>query len=324
MNRLRRLRRTEALRELVAETSSAPSSCLIYPIFVDEGISEPYSIETMPGVQRIPETMIGRTLDTVQTAGVRSVMLFGVSHHKDPIGSDTLKSDGLLARMVSIAKREAPDVIIIADLCFCEYTDHGHCGVVSEGDVDNDATVQNLARQAVVAAQVGADLVAPSAMMDGQVGAIRRALDDAGFPMVPIMAYSTKCASPLYGPFRLAGGTSLKGGRHTYMMDKRNRREAIRESLIDEAEGADILMVKPGLHYLDLLRDIRERTLLPIAVYHVSGEYAMLKFAARHNAFDEAAVLMETMNSFRRAGADLIITYSALDYASLVTGGRMR
>jgi porphobilinogen synthase len=215
--------------------------------------------------------------------------------------------------MVRTAKQAAPDLVVIPDICFCEYTDHGHCGVVSHGHVDNDATAANLGRQAASAAAAGADIIAPSAMMDGQVAAIRAALDANGHGDVPIMSYSTKFASSFYGPFRAAAGSELKGDRKAYQMDPMNGREALRESALDEAEGADMLMVKPGLAYLDVLARLREATLLPLGVYQVSGEYAMIKFAAAAGAIDERAVVRETLGAFKRAGADLILTYFARD-----------
>jgi porphobilinogen synthase len=315
---MRRLRRTDTLRTLVRETSVTASD-LILPIFVEEEIDAPVPIAEMPGVSRIPEARLAREIEAIARDGVRAVMLFGISHHKDEAGSDTMDSRGLMARMTRIAKRTVPDLVVMTDNCFCEYTDHGHCGVLGgvlgheggETEVLNDATLENLGRQAVVAADAGSDLIAPSAMMDGQIAAIRRALDGAGHAAVPIMAYSTKFASAFYGPFRTASGCDLKGDRKTYQMDPMNGREAIRESQEDEAEGADLLMVKPGLAYLDVLAGIRARTLLPLAVYQVSGEYAMIKFAAQAGALDEAKVVRETLGAFKRAGADLILSYFA-------------
>jgi porphobilinogen synthase len=265
----------------------------------------------MPGVSRIPERKLEHVVEGLARDGVKALMLFGISHHKDASGSDAWNRDGLVARMVRKAKRAAPDLVVIPDTCFCEYTDHGHCGVIEHGHVANDVTIENLARQAVVAAEAGADMVAPSAMMDGQVAAIRHALDAAGHADTPIMAYSTKFASAFYGPFRVAAGCELQGDRKAYQMDPANGREAIRESLQDEAEGADMLMVKPGLAYLDVLARLRERTLLPIAVYQVSGEYAMIKFAAAAGAFNEQAIVRETLGAFKRAGADVILSYFA-------------
>ncbi|HEX5325273.1 MAG TPA: porphobilinogen synthase [Acetobacteraceae bacterium] len=310
ITRLRRLRQSPTLRELVRETVVTPND-LIQPIFVEEGIDDPEPVPSMPGVHRIPERRLEREIERLASDGVRSVMLFGVSHHKDAAGSDAWNPDGLVARMVRHAKRAVPELVVIPDLCFCEYTDHGHCGVLERGRVVNDVTIENLGRQAVAAIEAGADMVAPSGMMDGQVAAIRAALDTAGHADAPIMAYSSKFASAFYGPFRAAAGCELKGDRKTYQLDPRNGREALRESLADEAEGADILMVKPGLPYLDVLARLRERTLLPIAVYQVSGEYAMIKFAAAAGAIDEPLVVRETLGAFKRAGADLILSYFA-------------
>ena len=311
--RLRRLRRTSGLRELVRETSVGPAD-LILPIFVEEGVSEPVPIATMPGVSRIPEQDLARHIEAVARDGVRSVMLFGISHHKDAGGTDTLRADGLLARMTRITKDAAPGLVVMTDNCFCEYTDHGHCGVMHGEAVDNDRTLASLAQQAVIAADAGADVVAPSAMMDGQIAAIRAALDAAGHTEVPVFAYSTKFASAFYGPFRAAAGCDLIGDRKQYQMDYANGREALRESALDEAEGADLLMVKPGLAYLDVLTRIRDRTLLPLGVYQVSGEYAMIKFAAAAGAIDEPRVVHETLTAFKRAGADLILTYFAREF----------
>ena len=310
--RLRRLRQSDALRSLVRETAVTAND-LIQPIFVEEGIDEALPIAEMPGVSRIPERKLEHVTEGLARDGVKALMLFGISHHKDASGSDAWNRDGLVARMVRRAKRAAPELVVIPDICFCEYTDHGHCGVIEHDRVVNDVTIENLARQAVVAAEAGADLVAPSAMMDGQVAAIRHALDTAGHADTPIMAYSTKFASAFYGPFRVAAGCELKGDRKTYQMDPMNGREALRESLQDEAEGADLLMVKPGLAYLDVLARLRERTLLPIAVYQVSGEYAMIKFAAAAGALNEQVVVRETLGAFKRAGADLILSYFARD-----------
>jgi porphobilinogen synthase len=311
--RPRRLRTTPALRDMVRETSLRPEQ-LIYPIFVEEGLKEATPIATMPGQSRIPEAQLEKHVKQLATQGIRHILLFGVSHHKDETGSDSMKADGLLARMINRAKNAAPDLTVISDNCFCEYTSHGHCGVLTEhGHVHNDHTLENLATQAVVCAKAGADMVAPSAMMDGQIAAIREGLDDAGFENTPIMAYASKFASALYGPFRAAAGCELKGDRKTYQMDPANGREAMREAALDEAEGADILMVKPGLFYLDILAQLRPQTDLPLAAYQVSGEYAMLKFAAQAGALDEKRAVMESLLAFRRAGADTILTYFAPD-----------
>jgi porphobilinogen synthase len=310
--RLRRLRQSEALRSLVRETAVTAND-LIHPIFIEEGIDEPLPIAEMPGVARLPERKLEHAVEGLARDGVKALMLFGISHHKDATGSDAWARDGLVARMVRKAKRAVPELVVIPDICFCEYTDHGHCGVIEHGQVANDATLENIARQATVAADAGADIIAPSGMMDGQVTAIRQALDAAGHSNMPIMAYSTKFASAFYGPFRVAAGCELQGDRKTYQMDSMNGREALRESLQDEAEGADMLMVKPGLAYLDVLARLREHTLLPIAVYQVSGEYAMIKFAAAAGALNEQLVVRETLGAFKRAGADLILSYFARD-----------
>ena len=308
--RLRRLRRTPGLRDLVRENTLSAEH-LVYPLFIEEGLDKPQPIEGMPGQYRIPEHQLADEARRLAALGLRSIMPFGVSHHKDDIGSDALSGTGLVARMVSTIKHAAPELVVIPDICFCEYTAHGHCGVICNGHVDNDTTIANLGRQAVIAAAAGADIVAPSAAMDGQVSAIREALDDAGFSHIPIMAYSTKMASAFYGPFREAAGSALKGDRKAYQMDPMNGREALRESLHDEAEGADILMVKPAMPYLDVMADIRRNSLLPLAAYQVSGEYAMIKFAAQAGVIDEHAVIMESLGAMRRAGADLIMTYFA-------------
>jgi len=312
--RMRRLRKTPALRDLVRENSVTMND-LILPIFVEEEIDKSLPISSMPGVDRIPEKKLGEEIKAIAADGVKAVMLFGVSHKKDATGSDSWKEDGLLSRMIKRAKDAAPEMLVIADTCFCEYTDHGHCGVIDGDHVHNDMTLTNLARQAVSSASAGADIIAPSAMMDGQIAALREGLDEAGFSDTSIMAYSSKFASAFYGPFRAAAGCELKGDRKTYQMDPFNGREALRESLMDEAEGADFLMVKPGLPYLDILAKVRESSLLPLVVYQVSGEYAMIKFAAKAGALDEKRVVRETLGAFKRAGADLILSYFARDIA---------
>ncbi len=312
--RLRRLRANPTFRDMMRETTVTLDD-LIYPIFVEEELDDYAPVESMPGINRIPEKKLGAAIKEIRAAGIKAVMTFGVSRHKDETGSDSWNENGLLARMTKRAKDAAPDMMVISDTCFCEYTSHGHCGVIHGEDVHNDRTIENLGRQAVVAARAGADMIAPSAMMDGQVAAIRSALDQAGFSNTPIMAYSSKFASAFYGPFRAAAGCDLIGDRKAYQMDPLNGREAIRESMIDEAEGADILMVKPALPYLDILSQIRARSLLPLAAYQVSGEYAMIKFAALAGAIDEHRVVRETLGGIKRAGADLIMTYFAMDIA---------
>jgi porphobilinogen synthase len=289
---------------------------LVLPIFVDEGATDFAPIPSMPGVVRIPERKLAFEVERFARAGIRGLMVFGISHHKDEVGSDTWSDKGLVARVIRICKDTAPELVVMSDTCFCEYTTHGHCGVVSGNGVDNDATLGNLARQAVTAAQAGADIIAPSAAMDGQVRAIRSALEDNGLVSTAVMSYSTKFASSFYGPFRDAAGCELHGDRKSYQMDPMNRREAIRESLADEAEGADALMVKPAGAYLDIIRDIRNETDLPIGAYQTSGEYAMLKFAAAAGAIDERRAVWETLGAIKRAGADRIFTYFALDIAT--------
>lgn len=313
-NRFRRLRRTPALRALVRETRLSVDD-LILPVFVEEGIVQPVAIASMPGVYRHPEKDLPEVLKGARRRGLKAFMLFGVSHHKDAEGSDTWSDQGLMARMLKAARKAVPDAVIISDNCFCEYTTHGHCGVTRDGDVDNDRTLANLQRQAVVAARAGADMIAPSGMMDGMIAAIRLALDEAGFSHVPVMSYSTKFASAFYGPFREAVDSAFKGTRASYQMDVANGREALAESLQDALEGADILMVKPGMPCLDVLARIREATRKPLAVYQVSGEYAMIKYAAAAGALDEQAVVLESLLAFKRAGADLILSYFAEDAA---------
>lgn len=308
--RFRRLRRTTALRELVRETHVQMSD-FILPIFIEEGISAPVAIKSMPDVFRYPEAHLTDIVNRAWNKGVRAIILFGVSTHKDHEGSDTWCEHGLLSRMIKTAKSAQPDMLVISDNCFCEYTDHGHCGVVANNDVDNDKTLVNLQKQVVLAAQAGVDMIAPSGMMDGMISAIRQALDSAGFTHIPVMSYSTKFASAFYGPFRDAVDSSFKGTRNTYQMDPANGREALAESMQDEMEGADILMVKPGIAYLDVLANIRANSSRPLAVYHVSGEYAMIKAGAAAGVIDERAIVLETMTAFKRAGADLIITYYA-------------
>jgi porphobilinogen synthase len=312
--RPRRLRQTPSLRTLFQETSLSIND-LALPIFVEEDLDDYKAIQAMPGVMRIPEKRLAYEIERIAKAGIRSVMTFGISHHTDADGSDAWQENGLVSRMSRICKETVPEMIVMSDTCFCEYTTHGHCGVLHDHGVDNDATLINLGKQAVAAAHAGADFIAPSAAMDGQVAAIRHALDAAGFTDTAIMSYSTKFASSFYGPFREAAGTSLKGDRKTYQMNPMNRREALRESLIDQAEGADALMVKPAGAYLDIIRDVRDNTTLPLAAYQVSGEYAMIKFAAQAGAISEREVVLESLGAIKRAGADLIFSYFALDLA---------
>lgn len=312
--RLRRLRSSQPLRDMMQETTVTLND-LIYPIFVEEELDDFAPIESMPGIFRIPERKLDAAIKEISAAGIKAIMTFGVSHHKDETGSDSWNENGLLARMIKRAKDAAPELLVISDTCFCEYTSHGHCGVIDGEHVHNDHTIENLGRQSVIAARAGADMIAPSSMMDGQVKAIRAALDADGRVNTPIMAYSSKFASAFYGPFRAAAGCDLIGDRKAYQMNPLNGREALLESIVDEAEGADILMVKPALPYLDVLANIRRTSLLPVAAYQVSGEYAMIKFAARAGAIDEHRVVRETLGAIKRAGADLILTYFAMDIA---------
>jgi porphobilinogen synthase len=319
--RFRRLRRNRNIRAMVREHSISVDD-LILPIFIEENIPRPVAIASMPGVFRYPESDLAAVVQQAYSKGIKAVILFGVSHCKDSVGSDTWSDEGLMVRCIKAAKRAQPEIMVISDNCFCEYTDHGHCGVVNDdGHVDNDLTLTNLQQQSLAAARAGVDMLAPSGMMDGMIAAMREALDDNGFSQLPIMSYSTKFASAFYGPFRDAVDSNFKGDRNAYQMDASNGREAVAESLQDELEGADILMVKPGMAYLDVLYRIRQESSLPLAIYHVSGEYAMVKAAAAAKVIDEKAVVMESMMAFKRAGADLIITYYAEDIANWLAEG---
>jgi porphobilinogen synthase len=313
--RLRRLRRTPALRGLVRETRVDPTE-LVLPLFVTHGAGQE-PIASMPGVLRHSIDHAVNEAREAAELGLPGVLLFGIPADKDTEGSGAWDDEGVVQLATRAMKEACPDLLVIADLCLCEYTDHGHCGVVdAAGGVDNDQTLELLARTAVSQARAGADIIAPSDMMDGRVGAIRTALDDDGLPDVPILAYSAKFASAFYGPFReAAGSTPAFGDRRSYQMDPANAREALREAAEDAAEGADALMVKPALPYLDVIRRVREASDLPIAAYHVSGEYAMLKAAAERGWLDERAAVLETLTAIKRAGADLIVTYFAMDAA---------
>ena len=313
--RPRRLRLTPTLRRMVRETSLSVDD-LIYPLFVDENIDEPMPIASMPGVSRLPLSQVGSAVREVAALGIPGVIFFGIPACKDAIGSEAWNDDGIVQRAVREAKKASPDTCVIVDSCFCEYTDHGHCGVLHDEDVDNDATLENLQKEAVSYARAGVDIIAPSGMMDGMIGAIRTALDENGFTNTPVMSYAVKYASGYFGPFRdAADSTPSFGDRSSYQMDPGNSREAIKEAMLDIAEGADILMVKPGLAYMDIIAAVKEATDVPMAVYNVSGEYAMIKAAAEKGWIDERRVVMETMLGFKRAGADLILTYHAMDIA---------
>jgi porphobilinogen synthase len=313
--RMRRLRRTETLRRMVRETRLAPDH-LIQPLFVVPGNGIRKPVVSMPGVAQLSVDQTLVEAERALQAGVPAVILFGIPEHKDAQGSSSWSAEGIVQQATLALKERFPELVVIADVCFCEYTDHGHCGVIAEEDVENDSTLGNLAKQAVSLAQAGCDILAPSGMMDGMVRAIREALDESRFPDLPIMSYSVKFASAYYGPFRDAAESAPQfGDRRTYQMDPGNRREALREAELDVAEGADILMVKPALAYLDLIRDLRERFDHPIAAYNVSGEMSMIELAAKHGYVDRKRTILETLLSMRRAGADLILTYWATEVA---------
>ena len=320
--RFRRLRINPAIREMVRETSVAASD-FIYPLFVVEGKGVKKEISSMPGVFQMSLDEILKECEIVRNLGIKAVILFGIPSLKDSVGSDALSDDGIIATALRAIKDKFADLVVITDLCFCEYTDHGHCGILDHvhQTVDNDATLEISAKQALIHARNGADMIAPSGMMDGIIATLRGALDLSGYENLPIMAYSTKFASAYYGPFRdVAESAPSFGDRKSYQMDSANRLEAVSESLEDEAQGADILMVKPALAYLDVIRDLREATRLPICAYNVSGEYALLKAAAKAGVIDYERVMMETLVGFKRAGADLIISYHAKEAAQILRG----
>ncbi len=313
--RFRRLRRTDTLRSLVRETELDPRD-FIYPIFVTHGRGVRDEIESMPGQYHLSIDRLEREAEELRALGVRSVILFGLPAMKDPVGSEAYDPDGIVQLAARELKRADPDLIVMADVCLCEYTSHGHCGVIEGGEVLNDETLELLARTAVSQVRAGADVVAPSDMMDGHTAAIRAALDEAGFETTPILAYSAKYASAFYGPFRQAANSAPGfGDRRGYQMDPSNAREAMLEIEADIAEGADMIMVKPALAYLDVIHEARQRCDLPIAAYNVSGEYAMVKAAGRNGWIDERRAALEILTSIKRAGADLILTYHAKEAA---------
>ena len=335
-DRPRRMRRNEALRSLVRETALAPDD-LVWPLFVLPGKRVRNPVKSMPGVFQLSVDELVAEAQAGYEAGVRSVILFGIPEHKDEIGSGAYDEDGIVPQAIRALKESVPGLVVMTDVCMCEYTDHGHCGILEppraggpgQGlSVDNDATLPLLAKEAVAHAKAGADIVAPSDMMDGRVAAIRAALDAEGFGDVPILSYAAKFAGAFYGPFRDAAESAPREGpgipkdRKGYQMDPGNWREALREVALDVAEGADMVMVKPAVPYLDIVRLIRDRFELPVAAYHVSGEYAMIKAAAERGWIDEARVVLETLLCCRRAGADLILTYYAKEAAGLLTGKR--
>jgi porphobilinogen synthase len=314
--RLRRLRKTGVLRDMVRETELSPKH-LVYPMFVELGTDRRTPIEAMPGVERLSISHAVEEAGEAQALGIPSVLLFGIPSDKDEQGSGAYDDEGVVQLTVRAIKEAHPELVVITDVCLCEYTSHGHCGVVRpDGQVDNDMSLDLLAKTAISQAAAGADIVAPSDMMDGRVGALRAQLDAEGYSETPIIAYSAKFASAFYGPFREAAeSTPAFGDRRSYQMDPANGNEAVREALLDVEEGADVVMVKPALPYLDVIRRVKDATLLPVAAYNVSGEYAMLKAAAAAGYLDERSAVLESLTGIRRAGADIVITYHAKDVA---------
>ena len=325
LHRPRRLRSHPRLRDLVRESNLVVSD-LIYPLFVHHGTNLRREIPSMPGQYQFSPDRLGGVVAEVAELGISGIILFGIPEHKDALGSAALRDDGIVQEATRIARKIAPDLLVISDLCYCEYTDHGHCGPLCETggrlDVDNDATLPLLARQAVSHARAGAGMIAPSGMIDGMVQAIRNGLDQAGFTQIPIMSYAAKFASGYYGPFREAADSAPSSGdRRGYQMDPANGDEAIREVALDLAEGADIVMVKPAMAYLDIARRIKETFGVPLAAYNVSGEYAMVKAAAARGWIDERRIVLETLTGFKRAGVDMILTYHAMDVARWLKQG---
>lgn len=323
IERPRRLRSNPVVRGMVQETKVSPDT-LIYPVFVIEGDNIKEEILSMPGQYRCSINRIGEVLDQVCLAGVKSILLFGIPKHKDTCGSSAWAEDGIVQKALMFIKKQYPDLYCITDVCMCEYTSHGHCGILDGHNVDNDKTLEVLAKTSLSHVKAGADMVAPSDMMDGRIAAIRSTLDTNGFVNTPIMSYAVKYASAFYGPFRDAAGSAPEfGDRKGYQMDYHNRREALHEAALDYKEGADILMVKPALSFLDVVRDVREHFHKPLAVYSVSGEYAMIKAAAAAGYMDEASIVCETTVSMYRAGADMLITYYAKEIAQYIKEGRL-
>jgi porphobilinogen synthase len=314
--RLRRLRRTPVLRDLVRETRLDPGD-FVMPLFVEAGLDGRKPIEAMPGVERLSISAAVEEAGEVAALGIPAVLLFGIPDNKDDVGSGAWDDEGIVQLATRAIKQAHPDLLVMTDVCLCEYTSHGHCGLLlADGAVDNDSSVDLIARTAVSHARAGAVVVAPSDMMDGRIGAVRAALDEEGLSDTPIVAYSAKFASAFYGPFREAvDSTPAFGDRRAYQMDPANSDEAVREALLDVAEGADVVMVKPALPYLDVIRRVKDATQLPVAAYNVSGEYAMIKAASAAGMLDERSAVLEALTSIRRAGADIVITYHAKDAA---------
>jgi len=323
ITRMRRLRRTETLRRMVRETKVSTDD-LIAPLFVIPGNGKTEPIGSMPGVSRMSADVTADECAELFDLGIPAVILFGIPSKKDASGSEGIKANGVVQVAIQKIKKSAPEMVVITDVCLCEYTSHGHCGILKGREVDNDLSLAQLARMAVSHAKAGADMVAPSDMMDGRVAAIREALDDGGFDHIPIMSYAAKYASAFYGPFREAADSTPRfGDRRSYQMDPPNALEALHEVELDEAEGADIVMVKPALAYLDIIRAVRENTTLPLAAYNVSGEYSMIVNAAGKGLIDGDRVMLETLTSIKRAGADLILTYFARRFAELKKEGKI-
>ena len=319
--RPRRLRRNEKLRNLIRETALGPGN-FIYPLFVAPGKDQAQPVSSMPGISQLTiDRTVGECRE-VAALGIPAVILFGIPERKDSMGTEAYADTGVVQQAIRAIKETIPDLLVITDVCLCEYTDHGHCGLIENGDVDNDATLELLAREALSHARAGADIVAPSDMMDGRIGAIRRILDDNGFARTPIMAYAAKYASGFYGPFReAADSTPQFGDRRSYQMDPANAAEALREVALDIREGADIVMVKPALAYLDVIYRVKQKFGYPVAAYNVSGEYSMIKAAGQNGWIDEPRIMMEILFAIRRAGADMILSYFAKDAARLLHGG---
>jgi porphobilinogen synthase len=318
MLRTRRLRTSEGIRKLVRETELSIND-FIYPLFIEEGEGIEMEIQSMPGIKRFSLDNISKEIDELVSLKIKSVLLFGIPNKKDEEGTETWNKNGVIQRAIRFIKKNYAGLFIVTDVCFCEYTSHGHCGVIKDGDVDNELTLKNISKQVLSHAKAGADMVAPSGMMDGSVKIIRETLDKNGFEKLPIMGYSVKYSSSFYGPFRdAAGSTPGFGNRKTYQMDPANRNEAMRESEYDKIEKVDILMVKPALSYLDIIRDLKNIHSLPIACYNVSGEYSMIKAASQNGWIDGEAVMIETLLSMKRAGADIIITYFAKEAAKII------
>jgi len=319
INRTRRLRKTENIRRLVRENKLTTDD-LIFPLFIEEGENIESEIKSMPGIKRFSLDKISTELDEVTSLNIPAVLLFGIPSRKDDVGTETWNDDGIVQQAIRFIKKNYPRLYVITDVCFCEYTIHGHCGILNDNnDVDNDATLINLSKQAISHAKAGADMLAPSGMIDGSIIKMRETLDNTGYYDLPIMGYSVKYSSAFYGPFRdAADSTPTFGDRKTYQMDPANRDEAMREAAFDDLEGADILMVKPALSYLDIVRDLKNNYDRPIACYNVSGEYAMIKAAGDKGWIDEEKVMMESLLSMKRAGADIIITYFAKEVAKIL------